>query len=333
MKEKTPYGYWTYERCYEAARKFNSASEFQKEYTGACYKARIKGWFKDYYWFPSVKPNGYWNYNTCFEAAKECSSKSEYFRKYSGAYRVANENGWFKDYVWFKTPVQKPHTESDYVIYSYEDRVNKAVYVGLSNNIRQRHNVHKGGQMRRGVRKFDTVAKYFQSIGKEMPNPVIKMDGLTAQQAQYYEGWYVDGYKRAGWTIINRGKTGENTSALGGTYVKWTYDKCKEEASKYKSRNSFQNGSVGAYQVSLKNKWLDDFTWLIKIKKENGYWNYERCYEEAKKYKTKSAYKRGNISAYDVALKNKWFDDYDWFLSETEARKEAYKNRKKKEVA
>jgi hypothetical protein len=41
--------------------------------------------------------------------------------------------------------------------------------------------------------------------------------------------------------------------------IKWTYDTCKIEAAKYKTRNEFQKGNQRAYKVSRINKWLDDF--------------------------------------------------------------------------
>ena len=41
--------------------------------------------------------------------------------------------------------------------------------------------------------------------------------------------------------------------------IKWTYDTCKTEAAKYKTRNEFQKVNQRAYKVSRMNKWLDDF--------------------------------------------------------------------------
>ena len=40
---------------------------------------------------------------------------------------------------------------------------------------------------------------------------------------------------------------------------KWWYESCKEEALKYKNRSEFAVKSKGAYGVSLKNGWLDEF--------------------------------------------------------------------------
>ena len=43
--------------------------------------------------------------------------------------------------------------------------------------------------------------------------------------------------------------------------------------------------------------------------KTNGYWTYETCYEEAKKYSTRTEFCKGCGSAYEVARKNGWMDE------------------------
>lgn len=92
---------------------------------------------------------------------------------------------------------------------------------------------------------------------------------------------------------------------------KWFKDTCFIEAQKYKTRNEFEKGSSGAYQVARMNGWLDDYTWFEQTKKPKGYWNYEHCSEEARKYKTRSEFEKGNIAAYGIAVRKKWLDD--WF--------------------
>ena len=42
-------------------------------------------------------------------------------------------------------------------------------------------------------------------------------------------------------------------------------------------------------------------------------WTKKRCYEEAKKFKTKKEFQDNSPSCYQAALKHKWIDDYDWF--------------------
>lgn len=91
------------------------------------------------------------------------------------------------------------------------------------------------------------------------------------------------------------------------------YEHCYEEAKKYKNRRAFLKGCSGAYAKALKNGWLDDYTWFLDMKKPNGYWNRETCYEEAKKYKSRSEFGNHSARAYEKALKNGWIDDYTWF--------------------
>ena len=38
----------------------------------------------------------------------------------------------------------------------------------------------------------------------------------------------------------------------------WTYDKCKEESSKYKTRGDFQKNDNAAYKAVYRNGWLDE---------------------------------------------------------------------------
>ena len=46
----------------------------------------------------------------------------------------------------------------------------------------------------------------------------------------------------------------------------WNYETCKEESLKYKTRFEFQKNKSRAYNISWKNKWLDEF---FPIKKKN----------------------------------------------------------------
>ena len=90
----------------------------------------------------------------------------------------------------------------------------------------------------------------------------------------------------------------------------WNYETCMEESKKYNTRNEFQKGNRSAYQVALKNGWLDKYTWLKRLVKPNGYWTYETCMEESKKYKSRNEFQKGSSGAYDVARRNGWLDDF-----------------------
>ncbi len=112
--------------------------------------------------------------------------------------------------------------------------------------------------------------------------------------------------------------------------MNWTYEKCKEEASKYETRSQFYKGNSSAYNASRSNGWLDDFfvkkKWNYKTCREEAkkkwfhdarhdkvsQWTEEMCREESKKYKTRTEFMKGSPTAYNQSLKNKWIREFDW---------------------
>ena len=90
----------------------------------------------------------------------------------------------------------------------------------------------------------------------------------------------------------------------------WTLERCKESALKYNSKMEWKSGDKSAYQTSVKNKWLDECcVHMVTKTKPSGYWNLERCKEDALKYSSKSEWCSNSGSAYASALKNGWVDE------------------------
>ena len=197
------------------------------------------------------------------------------------------------------------------MVYCYKDIETNSVYVGLANNIERRHREHCNGYIKHQERKFDTVYRFFHSLGKLIPNPIILKQGLLVREAQSYEAYYVEKFKNDGLNVINLMKTG----SIGGVGGKWTKEKCSEESKKYKTRSEFKKGSPSAYQSALRNKWLNDYSWLSAPKTIKGATKYSKeiCREEAQKYKSRSDFQNGNNRAYIVAKTNGWLVDYTWF--------------------
>ena len=115
---------------------------------------------------------------------------------------------------------------------------------------------------------------------------------------------------------MDKGWLAEYTWLESRSLTKWTYETCFEEAKKYKSRSAFGKMAGAAYKVALINKWLDDYVWFVSERKPEGYWTYETCYEEAKKYKKRGEFAISAGAAYKTARINGWLDDYKWFNSD-----------------
>ena len=82
---------------------------------------------------------------------------------------------------------------------------------------------------------------------------------------------------------------------------KWTYEKCQEEARKYRTKTEFQKGNSSAYRNARINGFLDSFDWFEEIRNPNGYWTKDRCEKEARKYKTKGEFLKGCSGAHSAA--------------------------------
>ena len=91
----------------------------------------------------------------------------------------------------------------------------------------------------------------------------------------------------------------------------WNLETCINSAKECKSYIDFQKKYSSAYGAALKNNWLEEIQKLYSsIKKPNGYWSFERCEQEAKKFITRSKFRKGACSAYDASHKNKWLDSF-----------------------
>ena len=91
----------------------------------------------------------------------------------------------------------------------------------------------------------------------------------------------------------------------------WTYEKCKEEALKYKNRSSFQKNARGAYDKAMTKGWLEEIcSHMIRTRKRKGHWSKENCREIALKYKTSSDLGANNKPVYDAIYKKGWLDEF-----------------------
>lgn len=253
---------YTYENCVEISKQYKSLKEF-KDNDLICYgKCHRSGWLKDFTWLENDIQSSYdkLDYETCYQRAKKCTSKTEMRDKQWSAFRKAKQEGWIYDYTWFNTPhmVDKNH----FCVYSYEDRENMTVYIGLTKDMHRRHRQHMIKVP--GKENYDRVKTYFILQGKDLPMYDVLSENLTASEAQFYENLWIETYKNHGWKILNKAKTGKGSSSLGSYVNKWPKDVCIECAKKYTTLNDFMLFDNGAYQACCRNGWLDELTWIKK---------------------------------------------------------------------
>lgn len=95
-----------------------------------------------------------------------------------------------------------------------------------------------------------------------------------------------------------------------GSNIRWTKEKCQEEALKYSTRNEFFKKCANAYNACIRNKWIEEVcSHMISPNKPNNYWTKERCAEEALKYKSRSEFEKNSPFAYAKSGAKEWKDE------------------------
>ena len=302
---------WTYENCYEEAKKYKSKFDFKLAAPRAYTKARENGWLIEYNWFTPIRKDlGYWTKKQCYEEAKEYKTKTEFMEGSPTAYSKSLKNGWNIDYTWFTNDQLNVYNGKVDSIYSYFFEEQNAVYVGRTLMRRQKD------RDREHLYKIDrdAVAKFAKENNCSVPSMVIIEDNLTLEEGQERERFWIEEYKRQGYIILNKAATGRGTSSLGMIgHGKWNRKSCYREAQKYHSAHEFEKANSSAYNAARRNGWLKDYDWFDVLWGKK--WDKESCFEEAKKYKTRGEFRKGSGGAYNKACKMGWLDDYDWMPS------------------
>ena len=317
---------WTYEACYKLAKQCCKKSELKAMNNRAYNVARKNGWFADYTWFLSdeeirhqKKPSRVkWSYEVCRELASQYNTLSEFAKKYPSAYTVANRNGWMDDFDWLEKASGIYKTKITDNVYAYLFNEFKYVYVGRTINPSRRDIEHNTSEK-------SAVFRFASENNVLVPKMVILESGLTIIEGLDREDFYCKKYQSEGWNLLNIAKTGKKSGSIGSLCNgKWNYDSCYKEAQKYHTLKDFREKSPGAYSAALREGWNNKYTWLETVGHKPGYWTYDRCYEEAKKYEARKQFQVGSRSAYDNALKNKWLDDYVWLAPSSSELKWTY---------
>lgn len=87
----------------------------------------------------------------------------------------------------------------------------------------------------------------------------------------------------------------------------WSYDSCKEEALKYKTRSDFMKGCGSAYKYAHRNGFLDEICSHMTEKLHR--WTKEECQTIALKYTKRTDFRKYDLAAYHFAEKNKFLHD------------------------
>ena len=100
------------------------------------------------------------------------------------------------------------------------------------------------------------------------------------------------------------------------------------EARKYKTKKEFEKKNVSAFLAAHKYGFIKDMDWFPKFQRPSGYWkNKENVINEAKKYTTKTEFRKNAYPAYNAAKKNGYLEEITWPINPKSKNKIKLNNR------
>ena len=251
------------------------------------------------------KPNGYWNYENCLNEAKKYKSRSEFAKGNQSAYNKANKNRWLDDYTWFSESASKKK-------WNYNSCLEESKKYSTRTEFYYGNNSAYSIACRNGwINEYTWLE-----------------DGVQKNKIWTYENCYKEAQKYSRIADFARLSPGAYNAAIKNKWrddYTWlphsrtyTYEEVYEVAKRYDYKVDFIKNNRREYDAARFHGWIDDFDWFLDGIKRTGEnhrkWNYETCYKEAQKYKTRGEFGTKSSRAYWVACQNEWLDDYVWLV-------------------
>ena len=227
------------------------------------------------------------------------------FRGNVGAYQAALNHGWLDDYTWFQSP-QKP--------YNYWT---KARCAEESKKYKTRGEFHdKCGTAYGKARTNGWLDEFTWLKDERLDFHNDKIDCVYAYEFIELKSVYI------GRTLMRRAKTRDKEHLFVDNDAVYLF--AKENNIRVPSMKILENGLTLKEGKKKEGYYVEKYRnegWTILNRTKTGSlgnifvvkWTKKTCYNEAMKYKTRGDFAKFNGSAYDVARRNGWLNDYTWF--------------------
>lgn len=251
-----PCGYYTQEKCYEEASKYNTKKDFRAAVPSAYYAAQRHGWLKDYTWFVRPDMTQKWTYDACYEEAKKYTTLKEFRKNNEGCYMSAYRNGWIKDYTWLEK------SNGGYIIWTEENTCKEAkkyttMYDFRNNSIGAYSAACKHGWLKNYIwLEKETSEPYTFEQFKETVKKYT-----TLQDFREHENSLYSAAKKHKWLDSDEFKSLMRFSKPNGY---WTKERCAEKALMYNTISEFNKNEPSAYGSAWRNGWLSEITSHMK---------------------------------------------------------------------
>ena len=332
---KKPAGYWnSLDHCFLEASRYQTKSAWQRGSPLSYRWASKNNWVEEctIHMREIRKPNGYWTLSRCKVEAQKFHTKAEWRLSHRTSFTKANKEGWMASccehmkvgQLWFGPASILEFLLSHGINYLAEHRFKGHPEVerrpfdfylpdfdlviefqgeqhligwgrraGDADKIQGRDAVKKKWAIANGIEYLDI--KQWEINSKDDIHKIL-LEKLTRISQKNNQPLFLMKHQL---TDVELQKV---TSK-----IKWTLQACIDEAKKHKTRKEWQILNASSYQAAHKKGWLDECT--VHMQRQlapKGYWNLDRCIEDAKKYKTLHEWSDAKSSSYSVARSKKW---------------------------
>jgi predicted GIY-YIG superfamily endonuclease len=335
--------YWTYEKVIETAKQFTRLKDFSDTFPRAYSVALKNGYIDEIKSFLEHGKRNYWSIDKVLEIAKEYDTIKDFRIANKQAYDIAVHYGWLDElkkilkssrgddwtYERVKEIASKYTTLSDFhekdnlaylaaLRHGWSDEITKhmirvgnlvkravyafefpdnSVYVGLTLDLGRREKQHLSDEGYSAVSnhiKKTNLTPYFKKISDEY---------LDSNDASNLEKCTINNYISTGWKILNKMKAG----GLGYACIRvYTYQKVKEDASKFQRPSEFKKQMPGSYSAAIRNGWLDEVT--AHMKKMKRKINRQDVIDKVNQYEYLNDFQTKEPSYYNALRREGWYD-------------------------
>ena len=296
---RKPKGYWTKERCAEAALQYKTRIAFRKGPRGAYSAARRNGWLTEIckHMDLLIKPAGYWTEDRIQKQALKCETRTEFEQNCKDAYTAAQRRNLLDAVCAHMRQLQKPDG-----YWTKEIIHEQALKCETRTEFEQNCKDAYAAAQRRNL--LDTVCAHMGVPYK--PAGYWTEDRIRQQALKYDTRWEFQKNEQSAYSIAHRRNLLDDVCAhmeeLRKPHGYWTEDRIQQQALKYDTRGEFKQNSKYAYAAAQRQNLLDDVcSHMEELRKPDGYWTKEIIHEQALKYDTRTDFARNDPAPYAAA--------------------------------
>lgn len=306
-----PLGYWNEETCREEALKHKTVKSFHDNSGGAYTISSKNGWLKDYTWLEREHASK-WHYTkeACEEEAKKYSTLYDFRTKSRQYYEQSKSKGWLNDYVWLDR-VKKPlgywnkqtcfETAKEFTtIIDFRNEYPHVYQMAKENGwLNDYVWLEKKSYVDLDKQNDNVYAYVFEEFKSVYVGRTNKLKRRHREHTRYQNNDTVhkficeNGIQNPTMIVLEENVTIREGLEKENYWKEWYKEKGYSILNK--AGTGLTSGSVGGIGCNQSR------------------WTRDACYEEAKKYDSRTKFARGKQTAYEQARTNGWLDDYTWF--------------------